>query len=128
MRKAYPVVLSPSKVGYVATIPDIDRGTQGSSIAEAMEMARDLLGMWATYEQDKGRVVPEPSATLPVAAPGEIVTLVDIDFDEYRREVDTTAERTNVSLPRNLKRKAEAAGLSFSQELQTRLREVLNIS
>ena len=127
MKKAYPVVLSPDTFGYLVTIPDIDRNTQGRNIAEAIAMARDALGAWAISEQDEGRPVPEPSQALPPPVANEIITYVDIDFDEFRQSVDMTAERTNVTLPRYLKRKAEFAGLSFSHELQERLKERLRI-
>jgi predicted RNase H-like HicB family nuclease len=127
MKKAYPVILLPDEYGYFVTIPDIDRNTQGRDIAEAIYMAREALGAWAICEQDSGRVVPEPSRTLLGIAENEIVTYVDIDFNEYRQSVDMTAERTNVTLPRYLKRKAEAAGINFSQELQERLKERLHV-
>lgn len=127
MKKAYPVILSPDDYGYFVTIPDIDRNTQGGDIAEAIYMAREALGAWAICEQDEGRSIPEPSSSLPQSTGNDIVTFVDIDFDEYRQSVDMTAERTNVTLPRYLKRKAEAAGINFSQELQERLKERLHV-
>jgi post-segregation antitoxin (ccd killing protein) len=39
-----------------------------------------------------------------------------------------TCERTNITLPRYLKALANDAGLNLSQELQTRLKEVLNVT
>jgi len=128
MKKVYPVILSPDDFGYLVTIPDIDRNTQGRNLPEAIDMARDAIGIWAICEQDAGRIVPEPSSTEPPHAYNELVSWVDIDFDEYRRSVDMATVRTNVSLPRYLKQRADAAGLSCSQELQTRLREVLQIA
>jgi len=127
MKKAYPVILTPLDDGYMVTVPDLEINTQGDDIADAIEMARDAIGLWAICTQDAGRIVPSPSKTMPIAGHDDIVTFVDIDFDEYRKENDTTAVRASVSLPRNLKIKAEAAGLSFSRELQTRLKEVLNV-
>jgi len=127
VRKAYPVILAPDDFGYLVTIPDFDCNTQGRNLPEAIEMARDALGAWATAESDCGRSVPEPSTVAANPAANEILTFVDIDFDEYRASVDMTSERTNVTLPRYLKRKAEAVGLNFSQELQARLLERLHI-
>ena len=127
MKKAYPVILRPDDFGYFVTIPDIDRNTQGVDIAESIYMAREALGAWAVCEQDAGRYVPEPASTAPKAEDGDILAYVDIDFDEYRQSVDMTAERTNITLPRYLKRKAEAAGINFSYELQERLKERLDI-
>ena len=110
------------------SVPDLDIDTQGSDIAEAIYMARDAIGAWAIFEQDMGRTVPEPSTTLPKTSRKEIAVYVDIDFEAYRRTIDITAERTDVSLSRNLKRKAEAAGISFSSLLQEALKEKLRLT
>ncbi|MCL2046224.1 MAG: type II toxin-antitoxin system HicB family antitoxin [Oscillospiraceae bacterium] len=125
--KAYPIILTPDEYGYFVTIPDIDRNTQGSDIAESIYMAREALGAWVVCEQDAGRYVPEPSSVEINPSDGDIITYVDIDFENYRQSVDMTAERTNVTLPRYLKRKAEAAGINFSYELQERLKERLEL-
>ena len=127
MKKAYPIILTPDEYGYFVTIPDIDRNTQGKTIAEAIYMARDAIGAWAICEQDAGRPVPEPTVRLSTQNDNDIVNFVDIDFEQYRQSVDMTAERTNVTLPRYLKRKAEIAGINFSQELQERLKEKLHV-
>ncbi len=42
---AYPIILRPTDNGYYVDIPDFDVGTQGQTIAEAMEMARDVIGL-----------------------------------------------------------------------------------
>jgi predicted RNase H-like HicB family nuclease len=128
MKKAYPIVLRPSKNGYYVSIPDFDIGTQGNDLAEAIYMARDAISMCGVYNQDIGRSVPEPTTVALSTEPGDIVSYVDVDFDAYRRDTDTTSERANVSLPRNMKLKAKAAGLSLSAELQARLREVLHMA
>ena len=127
MKKVYPVILTPVKIdsddGYAVYVPDLEIDTQGFDLADAIYMARESIGAKGICEQEEGRVVPEPSKGIPKVAENEIMTYVDIDFDEYRQSIDMTAERTNVTLPRYLKRKAEAAGINFSQELQERLRE-----
>ena len=131
MKKVYPVILTPCREGgYSVAIPDFEINTQGEDLAEAIFMARDAISLCAICrEDDLGQPLPEPS-TVPLrpAGPDDIVTYVDVDFDAYRKEIDTTAERINVSLPRNLKLKAKAAGLNLSQELQTHLREVLGVT
>ena len=43
---AYPIILEKEADGYFVTVPDIDRYTQGEDIADAMEMARDLICLW----------------------------------------------------------------------------------
>ena len=127
MIRAYPIILTPDEIGYSVTIPDINCGTEGRDIADAIFKARNVLGMWAIAEQDKGRRVPEPSLSPPQCAKNDIVTYVDINIYEFRQRIDMTIERTNITLPRYLKNKAKAAGINFSQELQERLKERLKI-
>lgn len=128
MIKAYPIILTPDTGGYVVSVPDLEINTQGDDLAEALYMARDAIGEWGICQQNSGRSIPEPSKSEPLHADNELVSWVDIDFDKYRRASDMTYERTNITLPRYLKNLAKDAGLNLSQELQTRLREVLHVA
>jgi predicted RNase H-like HicB family nuclease len=128
MVKAYPIILTPDTGGYVVFVPDIEINTQGDDLAEALYMARDAIGEWGICQQDAGRAIPEPSMVKPPHEKEELVSWIDIDFDKYRRASDMTYERTNITLPRYLKNLAGDAGLNLSQELQSRLKEVLHVS
>ena len=46
MKTVFPIILTPADVGYVVTIPDLNINTEGSSVADAIEMARDAIGLW----------------------------------------------------------------------------------
>lgn len=125
----YPIILHPeAEGGYSVNIPDLDIGTQGETVAECIEMARDAIGLWGICEQDADRSIPEPSSFAPAHEPGEIVTLVDIDFDAYRRANDMRTVRKNVTLPSWLCYLAENAGVNFSQVLQEGLRNKLHVT
>ena len=125
MTKVFPIILTPTAVGYVVTVPDLDINTQGKDMAEAIYMARDAIGLWGICELDDGRSIPEPSMGTITHEPNEIVSWVDIDFDKYRILNDMTTVRMKVSLPKYLKTLGEDAGINFSQELQDRLKERL---
>lgn len=128
MRAVYPIVITPAEEGgYVVYVPDLKINTQGESIAECMDMARDAISLWGICEQDMGRDIPEASVILPEHAPNEIVTLVDVDFNAYRRAQDMRAIRKNVTIPSYLNELAEKAGINFSQVLQTALKQQLGI-
>ena len=127
MIKVYPVIITPTDSGYVVTVPNLDINTQGKDLAEAIYMARDAIGLWGICEQDDGRNIPEPSETEPVHNQDEFVSWVDIDFDRYRRANDMTTMRINVSVPKYLKVLGDEAGINFSQELQERLKEKLDV-
>lgn len=122
-RSVYPIVLHPEENGtFTVDIPDLQIGTQGDSVADSMEMARDAIGIWGICRQDAHQEIPAPSDSLPACAPGEIATFVDIDFDAYRRANDRRTVRKNVTLPSWLCDMAEKAGINFSQTLQEALK------
>ena len=123
----YPVIISPDGDGYIVHIPDFDSGTQGDSIAEAIMMAKDAIGLLGITKEDKGKPIPKPSTTEPAHKPGEMVAWVDVDFKRYRLLHDRKTVRVNVSIPRYLKALGEEAGINFSRELQERLMEKLAV-
>lgn len=128
MKTAYPIVLIPDKVGFVVYVPDFDINTEGDTMAEAIEMARDAIGIVGIDFEDDGKDLPVPSNLKDIKAKeNEIVSLVDIDFAEYRRKNDTRAVKKNCTLPSWLNEKAEAEHINFSAVLQEALKQRLNI-
>ena len=128
MKNSYPIILTPDAGGYVVEIPDFAIGTQGDSIPEAMEMARDAIGLMGIDMEDDGKSLPIPSTLESVSkGPGDIVTLVDVDFTEYRRQNDMRSVRRNVSLPCWLNPAAEKAGINVSAVLQAALKQQLHL-
>jgi predicted RNase H-like HicB family nuclease len=125
MVKVYPVVLTPTSDGYFVTVPDLNINTQGETLAQAIFMARDAIGLWGISEQDDGRDIPDPSSADPMHTNDELVSWVDIDFDRYRFANDMTTMRINVSVPKYLKIQGEEAGINFSQTLQDALKKQL---
>ena len=128
MKTVFPIILTPADVCYVVTIPDLNINTEGSSVADAIEMARDAIGLWGICEEDAGREIPKASTDTPPHKSDEIVTLVDIDFSAYRRAHDLRTIRKNVTIPAWLNQLAEDAGVNFSQVLQEGLKQKLKVS
>lgn len=130
MRTAYPIVMRREDPFVVVYVPDFDVNTEGHDIADAMAMARDVIGLVGIDMEDDKRPLPEPSTleATTAAHPEAVVTLVDVDFQEYRRQHDMRTVRRNVSLPSWLNEAAEKAGLNVSATLQTALKEALNLS
>lgn len=127
MKAVFPVILTPSEPGYLVTVPDLELNTQGEDIANAIEMARDAIGLWGICQEDEGKEIPTPSTQLPPHQENEIVTFVDIDFSAYRRANDLRAVRKNVTIPSWLNELAEKANLNFSQVLQDGLKSKLHV-
>lgn len=129
MKNCYPVVLIPEAEGFTVYVPDFDINTQGYSLAEAIEMARDAIGIMGIDMEDDGKALPVPSALNDVSVTDDnILTLVDVDFAEYRRKNETRVVKKNCTLPSWLCYEAEKANLNFSQVLQNALKRELKIT
>ena len=129
MKNSYPIILTPDKVGYVVYVPDFNINTEGDTLTEAIEMARDAIGVVGIDMEDDGETLPEPAAISEVksGSAADIVTLVDVDFGEYRRKNDMRAVKKNCTIPSWLNVEAEKAGVNFSAILTAALKNELNI-
>ena len=130
MKNSYPIVLTPDKVGYVVFIPDLNINTEGDTLTEAIEMARDAIGLMGIDMEDDKKELPAPSEMNSVTKETEsdIVTLVDVDFAEYRRQNDMRTVRRNVTLPSWLDFEAEKSGVNVSAILQRALKQELHLT
>lgn len=71
----------------IVFIPDFNINTQGKNIPDAIETARDAIGLMGIDMIDDGEALPEASdlADVKAAFPSDnIISLADVDFDEYR--------------------------------------------
>lgn len=129
MKRSYPIILTPDKSGYTVYIPDFDANTQGEDLTDAIEMARDAIGLMGVDMEDDKKPLPVPSSAKDVkTASGAIVSLVDVDFSEYRRKNEQKVVKKNCTLPSWLCYEAEKANINFSQALQAALKRELNIT
>lgn len=131
MKNAYPIIMTQGKEFIVVYVPDFNINTQGKDFAEAIEMARDAIGLMGVDMQDDGEPLPGASGIADIQAaapPDSIVSLVDVDFAEYRRKNDMRAVKKNCTIPSWLNYEAEKAGINFSAVLQAALKSALNIT
>lgn len=129
MKAVYSVILKPVKdFGYAVAVPGLDIYTQGRSLAEAIDMARDAIGMWACYELDQDREIPDSNNIKDIrTSEDENIALIDIDIGAYRRAHYNRTVKKNLTLPSWLNELAEKEGVNFSQVLQEALKEKLHI-
>jgi len=127
MKQAYPVIISKSDGKWHGVyVPDFDINTQGKDIPDAIYMARDAIGIVGITKEDMGQELPLPySVSIMKENEDDIITLVDIDFTEYRKKADNRAVKKNCSIPYCLNEQAERAGINFSKVLQEALSERL---
>lgn len=129
MKNSYPIVLIPEEKGFTVFIPDFNINTQGDDLTEAIEMARDAIGIMGIDMQDDGKTLPTASSANSIKhANNEIVSLVDVDFTEYRRKNETRTVKKNCTLPSWLNYEAEKANINFSSLLQTAIKNELHIT
>lgn len=126
MKNTYPVVLSKEEDGYFITIPDFDINTQGADITDAIYMARDAIGLMGIDLEDEGKPLPEPGTVkAEKELEDDIITLVDVDFVEYRKKVDNRAVKKNCTIPYWLSVKADKNSINYSKVLQEGLIRVI---
>ncbi len=130
MKEAYPILISPAEGGFVVYIPDFNINTEGDTLTDALEMAKDAIGIIGIEMEDRKQALPTPSEVKAVIKETEndIVSLVAVDFSEYRRQNDMRTVRRNVTLPSWLDFEAKKSGLNVSAVLQKALKQELNIT
>ena len=142
MKQVYPTFIlnknDDSEHPFLVCVPDMEIFTEGDTFADAIEMARDAIGLTGISMEDNKEELPAPSdQTTAIAKVKQdtedidfsqgILTYVDVDLSEYRKKVDTKTVRRNVALPSWLNYEAEHAGINVSRVLQEALMNVLNI-
>ena len=142
MKQVYPTFIVNTNDGsehpFLVCVPDMEIVTEGVDFADAIEMARDAIGLTGISMEDNKEEIPTPSdqatALEKVSQDTEdidfskgILTYVDVDFFDYRRKIDTKTVRRNVALPSWLNYEAEHAGINVSRVLQEALINVLGV-
>lgn len=136
MKAVYPVIFTEVENAILVEVPDLEILTEGKDMQDAIEMARDAIGVTGISMQDHGEEIPKPTNFKEVdvsagtfATDGESqLSLVDIDFDVYRRKNDVKTVRRNVTLPNWLNREAEEAHINVSKVLQEALMTKLGVN
>jgi predicted RNase H-like HicB family nuclease len=129
MKEAYPTIFTPlDEGGFMAYVPDMEINTQGETLIEAIEMARDAIGIMGITMQDMKQSLPTPSQANEIQHnSSEIVSMVDIDFNAYRTMIEKKSVRRNVSLPSWLNDEAVKAGINVSSILQEAIKSELHL-
>lgn len=122
MKNVYPAFFTITDTIILVEVPDLEILTEGKDMKNAIEMARDAIELKCVSLEDDKKEIPLPSeiSSLDVnngtfAEDGTtVISLVDIDSEEYRRKIDTKAVRKNVTIPSWLNYEAEHAGINIS--------------
>lgn len=130
MKGAYPILIKKCGDDYLVYIPDMDIYTEGKSVADAMEMARDAIGLKGMDYIDQAVEIPIPSLSEEALRKAQadadedfdysdgLFTLVDVDFDEYIKRIRNKAVKKNCTIPYWMSVEADKAGINYSRVLQ----------
>ena len=119
MTKVYPAIIHEEE-GYWVEFPDLSGCfTNGSTLEETMEMAKEALGLYLVSLEENGQTIPEPSNIADILTDEGQTTYISTDMNAYRR--DTRAIKKMLSIPAWLAKEAEARNISLSKVLQEAL-------
>lgn len=126
MKVIYPVIITKDEAEatetYLVKIPDLDGLTQGSSIANSIDMARDYIGLTIMDREDDHEAIPESNTVLPKTDKG-IATLVDVDIDTYRKKHDSKIVKKTLAIPNYLNELGKEQNVNFSELLTNALKQ-----
>lgn len=142
MRVTYPVIFTEIETNILIEVPDLgilteanEEGRSKGSIADAIAMARDAIGISCIEKEDSSEDIVSPSMLSDIditkgifyEAGKSFVSLVDVDLVTYRRMLDNKTVRRNVTLPNWLNQEAEKAKVNVSKVLQEALMTKLGV-
>ncbi len=137
MKIVYPTLIKESGSDYLVYVPDMDIYTEGKDFCNAIEMARDAIGLRAINYEDDNIDLPCPSKAEEAIKKAKeeaddifdysngTLTFVDVDTLSYRAKVRNLSVKKNCSIPAWLNEKAEKQGVNFSRVLQDALVEIV---
>lgn len=130
MKYTYTAVFTDKNGKIYARVPDLDGCiTTGSDLADAIEQMEDAMAAWLCVAEDEHLPIPESTPQHNIQhTKNDNISLIKVDTYKYRAATDTKVVRKNVSIPAWLASAAENAHLNFSQELQSALKQRLQIS
>ncbi|WP_295159314.1 type II toxin-antitoxin system HicB family antitoxin [Selenomonas sp. AE3005] len=126
----YPAVFHPEEDGgFSVDFPDLlGCVTEGDTLAEAIEMAEDALGIYLyTLKEDKEKA-PDPSSPADIKVEGrDFVSLIEYDEVAYLKRTDSHAVKKTLTIPAWMDVLAKEHNLNFSNVLQNAIRRELNL-
>lgn len=127
MKYIYPAKFILQDNGYTVDFLDFNCTTEGDTLEEAIEMAKEGMGFY--LEDLSNTDIPQPTLSFNKIKLGknEFISLIELDIDEYRKKYDNKAVKKTLTIPNWLNKKAEFYNLNFSQILQNALKKELHI-
>ncbi len=138
-RMTYPAFVKENGGEYLVYVPDMEIYTEGKDFEDALDMARDAIGLKGVDYEDDKKVYPSMSSPQEALEKAKqdadevfdysdgVLIYVDVDFIAYRNKMKNRAVKKNCTIPYWLSEAAEKENINFSKVLQEALVQKLNI-
>ena len=130
MKVIYPAFIKKAKKQnkYDVYVSDLEIKTSAESVLDAIEKARDAIGLKCTELQDCKLDLPLASDLESMNCnDNEFINLIDVDPVEYRKKTGCKTVRRNVSIPSWINYRAEKSGINVSAVLTKALKAELDL-
>lgn len=130
IKYVYPAIFEPeTDGGYSVYFPDLPGCfTEGDTLEEAVEFAKDAIGIYLSELESDGKAFPVASAPASLClSSGQFIALIDMDMLAYKQKHDNRAVKKTLTIPQWLNTMAEREGVNFSNVLQNALKERLGV-
>lgn len=121
-KTVYPAIFTPCQDGgYFVRIPDLDAVTQGTDLADAIEMARDVIKLTILEREERKIAILAPNTVSFDVSDGALVSYIDVNMRGYREKYGSRSVKKNCTIPQWLCVMAEEQNVNFSKVLQEAL-------
>ena len=122
----YPAIFTNEDNSYWVEFIDL-KGcfSDGSTLAEAMENAKEAMGLFLEDLSEYPECTTDFS-NIKLDS-NQIISFVSINMEEHKKKYETKSVKKTLSIPAWLNTMAENENVNFSQLLQSALIEKLNI-
>lgn len=130
MKYVYPAIFTEeNKNSYLVNFPDIEGCfTDGNTLEDALENAKDVLNLKLWYMEDKKfDIKPATNPKKIKTKKNEFVTLIGADTTAYRALYDKKSVKKTLSIPHWLDILATEHNINFSNVLQNALKNQLGV-
>lgn len=125
----YPAIFITEEEGYSVLFPDLEGcHTQGETLEEALDMAKDALSLYIFDKVESKKEIPKASNPKEIKTDeNSFVSIIEFSLLEYQKKYDSKAVKKTLSIPNWLNIRAEEAHINFSQLLQKAIKKELHI-
>lgn len=125
----FPAIFEYCRGKYIVTFPDLPGCiTEGSSLDDALKMAKESLELHLYNLEDDKEIIPIPSKPEELNIPKHsFTTLIAVWMPPVRDELNNAYIKKTLTIPKWLNDKAVEKKLNFSQLLQTAVKYKLGL-